>query len=505
MEVFNALQSLMAVDILVYLAIGVLLGSFIGTLPGLTATMGIALIVPLTFWLQPSQGFAMLIGMWNAAIWSGGISAILINTPGTPASICTTLDGYAMTKQGKAKLALDINTVFSVFGGLFSTFVLILFAFPLAKIALRFGPAEYFSLGIFGLTMMVSIGGKNVLRSICMGIAGILLATIGTDAIVGLPRFTFKNINLLQGINFIAMLIGTFGLSEVLYQIASSKKEDRSTSNIKFGSDKLSFSLFLKLLPSSLASAVTGTIIGTIPAAGGDIASVIVWGQGKKLSKHPEEYGNGSITGLSTTCVANNAVIGGALITMLTLGLPGDTVTAILIGSLISYGVQPGAQMFQDNSALIYIIIALMILANFIILIYGLSMTKLMSKFLSLKREYIWICVSILSIVGSYALQHSLFDVGIMLLFSVIGFFAKHYNFPLGPFVLGFLLSPIIESNFNRSLIMSYNSLDFMWTRPITLMFLVLSAVSIAGSLYIEVRNSKKIVDSSNINKNGYR
>ncbi len=492
MELLSIFQSLLTVDIITFLVLGVFLGSFIGTLPGLTATMGIALMVPLTFWLEPEQGFAMLIGLWNSAIWSGGISAILINTPGTPASICTTLDGYELTKQGKAKLALDINTVGSVFGGLFSTFVLILFAFPLSKIALQFGPSEYFALGIFGLTMMVSIGNDGIIKSLCMGVIGLLLATIGTDAIIGVPRFTFKNMYLLQGINFIAILIGALGLSEVLYQISESKKENISANNIVFGKEGLTVPLLIKLAPSSLGAAIVGTIIGAIPAAGGDIASVIVWGQGKKLSKNPEEFGKGSLVGLVITCVANNAVIGGALITMLTLGLPGDTVTAILIGSLISYGVQPGAQMFQDNSGLVYTILALMILANIVILIYGLSMTKLMSKFLSLKQEYIWISVVVLSIVGSYALQHSLFDVGIMLIFGVIGYFAKHYRFPLGPLILGFLLEPIIESNFNRSLVLNYGSLSFLWARPITVSFLLLSIFSIMGSSILELKSKLK-------------
>lgn len=485
----DILGKLLTIDILFFLTTGVFVGSLIGTLPGLTATMGIALMVPLTFWLEPEQGFAMLIGLWNSAIWSGGISAILINTPGTPASICTTLDGFALTKKGRARLALDINTVASVFGGLFSTIMLILFAFPLSKIALQFGPSEYFALGIFGLTMMISIGGNSIIKSFCMGLIGLLLAMIGTDSVVGMQRFTFGNINILQGLNFIVILIGALGLSEILYQIIGSNKENLESSGIVFGDDKITYSILKEIASPSFLAAIVGTIIGAIPAAGGDIASIIVWGQGKKMTKNPEEFGNGSIVGLAVTCVANNAVIGGALITMLTLGLPGDTVTAILIGSLISYGVQPGAQMFQNNSGLIYTIIGLMILANIVILIYGLTMTKLMSKLLSLKKEYIWISVITFSLIGSYALQHSFFDVGVMLVFSVLGVLAKFYKFPLGPLVLGFLLAPIIESNLNRSLVLSYGSFDFLWTRPITTGFLATSILSIIGSLWL----SKKI------------
>ena len=247
MEFINALISLINPSVLMFLLVGVFLGSLIGTLPGLTATMGIALLVPLTFWLNSTSGFAMLIGLWNSAIWSGGISAILINTPGTPASIMTTLDGYELTKKGHARLALDINTVGSVFGGLFSTLILIIFAFPLSKVTLKFGPPEYFALGVFGLTMMIAIGGTSLLKSLTMGIAGLLIATIGSDAVVGAQRFTFGNINLIQGINFIAMLIGSLGLSEILYQIATREFFGNRDTNIKFGDEKINLSILKKI------------------------------------------------------------------------------------------------------------------------------------------------------------------------------------------------------------------------------------------------------------------
>lgn len=500
MEFINALISLINPSVLMFLLVGVFLGSLIGTLPGLTATMGIALLVPLTFWLDSTSGFAMLIGLWNSAIWSGGISAILINTPGTPASIMTTLDGYELTKKGHARLALDINTVGSVFGGLFSTLILIIFAFPLSKVTLKFGPPEYFALGVFGLTMMIAIGGTSLLKSLTMGIAGLLIATIGSDAVVGAQRFTFGNINLIQGINFIAMLIGALGLSEILYQIATREFFGNRDTNIKFEDEKINLSILKKIFLPSIASSGVGIIVGAIPAAGGDIASIISYGQAKKLSKNPQEYGRGSLVGLAISCVTNNSVIGGALITMLTLGIPGDTVTAILIGALISYGVQPGAQMFTNNATLVYTIMCLMILANIIILIYGLLMTRVMSKFLKLKKEYIWISVCIFSLIGSYALQYSLFDVFIMLLFSLIGLIAKINDYPLGPFILGFLLEAIIESNFNRSLVLSYGSVNFLWSRPITMLFLGFSILSVLISMIIESRNRKKNIEKLNNN-----
>jgi len=319
----EALQAVFEPTTLLYLLIGVGAGVLIGALPGLTATMAVAILTPLTFWAPPAQGLAMLLGVYNSAILAGGIPAILINTPGTPASIASTFDGPAIAQRGEAGLVLGINTIYSVFGGLFSTLALAIFAFPIARFALRFGPAEYFALAIFGLSMMVSVSGKSIVKGLVVGVFGLLLAMVGLDPMLSYPRFTFGRFELLDGISFIPVMIGLFGVGEVLDQILKSREEQKQIIP-HIGRQLPTREEAARMGPAALFSAAVSTVIGAIPGTGGDIASIICWDQTRRFSKKPEEYGKGSIEGLAATCTANNGVIGGALTTMLTLGLPGD-------------------------------------------------------------------------------------------------------------------------------------------------------------------------------------
>lgn len=497
-ELFVVLQSVLDPGVLLYLLFGVVIGSFLGSLPGLTATMGIAILTPITFWFSPAKGFAMLIGVWNSAIWAGGITAILVNTPGTPASIATTFDGFSLSQRGSAKLALQINTVFSVFGGIFSTLVLIVAAFPLARFAIKFGPVEYFMLGLFGLTMMISVSGNSLIKGALMGVAGLLVSTIGLDPMVASKRFTFGSIDLLMGISFIPVMIGMFGIGEVLYQISISKgkdyieKDDGTIPDIDFGDEHLTWKKFWKLTPLAVISSAFASVIGAIPAAGGDIASIICWGEAKRMSKEPEKFGNGSEEGLAASCVGNNGVLGGALTTMLTLGIPGDAATAILIGSLMMYGMQPGPRLFVENRPFVITIMALMILANIIILIYGLLTTKVSIKLLSVKKQFIWVTVIILCLVGSFALNNSLFDVYIMLAAGGLGFIMKRMDYAPGPFILGLLLGKIIESNLRRGLSLTQGSYSFLYTHPIVVVLEIFILIAIFGPIIKNYRARKR-------------
>ncbi|MDN5334033.1 tripartite tricarboxylate transporter permease [Sphaerochaeta halotolerans] len=499
MEVWiQVLQSIMDPGVLLYLLFGVLVGSFLGALPGLTATMGIAILTPITFWFSPAKGFAMLIGVWNSAIWAGGIAAILVNTPGTPASIATTFDGYTMTKQGNAKLALQINTVFSVFGGLFSTFVLMIAAFPLARFAIKFGPAEYFMLGLFGLTMMISVSGNSMIKGALMGFAGLLISTVGLDPMIASKRFTFGSMDLLMGVSFIPVMIGMFGVGEILYQVSISKSDDfidhdDDAKKIEFGEKHLTWKDIKHLGPLSILCAAISSVVGAIPAAGGDIASIICWGQAKRLSKHPEEFGKGSKEGLTSSCVGNNGVLGGALTTMLTLGIPGDAATAILIGSLMMYGMQPGPRMFVENQDFVITIMLLMIVANIIIFVYGLLTTKVSIKLLSVKKQFIWISVLVLCMVGSFALNNSLFDVIIMLVAGGLGFLLKRMDYAPGPFILGLLLGKIIESNLRRTLSLTMGSYEFLYTHPIVIVLEILILMALLSPVFKRIKQRRKI------------
>lgn len=475
----DALMQTLQPSVLLYMIIGVLLGIFIGALPGLTATMGVAILIPLTFWLQPAEGLAMLIAIYCSAIFAGGVPAILINAPGTPASMATAWDGYELSKKGKTGLALGVNAIYSALGGLISTIFLLVAAFPISKVALSFGPPEYFALAIFGLTMMISVSGSSIKKGLIMGFIGLFIATIGLDPMLSFPRFTFGNPTLLSGISFIPIMIGLFGLGEVLSQILTNSR-DGEVKSTKIG----------RILPNKEErklmrkpfwfSSILSTIIGAIPGAGGDIASLMSWEQSKRFSKKKEEFGKGSLEGLAASSTANNAVIGGAFTTMLTLGLPGDSVTAILIGALMMYGMQPGPTLFTDHVDFVYIIICLLFIANIIVLIVGVAGANLFSRILLIKKEIIWVAVILFSIVGAYALNNSFFDVWVMAISGVIGVIFRKLDFPLGPLILALILGPMAESNLRRSLSMSIDgTASFFFTRPLTVALLSLALISL--------------------------
>lgn len=470
----GALQQCLQPSVIMFLAIGVIIGTAIGALPGLSATMGIAIMTPITFWFDPADGFAMLMGLWNAAIFAGGISAILVNTPGTPASITQSFDGYALYRQGKGGLALGINVIYSFIGGFFSTICLILFSTPIARFTISFNAPEYCMLALFGLSMMVAVSGGNMLKGLILGAAGILLSCVGLDPILSVKRFTFGQTDLLGGISFIPVMIGMFGIGEVLYQIYTHRKEEQARElearkvNLALGRVLPTAKQAKELLAPTMIAAVEGTVIGAIPAAGGDIASIIAWGNAKKMSKHPEEYGKGSIEGLAVSSAANNSVIGGAMTTMMTLGIPGDAVTAILIGSLTMYGMQPGIKMFTENASFTAQIMLLMLLANVVFLVFGLATAKISAKVLNVSQPTVWTAVSILCVVGSFALNNRFFDVMVMFAAALLGFFFKVFDFPTGPFVLGLLLGSMLESNMRRALVMSHGSWMTFLTRPVS-------------------------------------
>ena len=479
-DAFTALTQLLTPSVLIYMMVGVLVGFVIGVLPGLSGTMAIAILTPVTFWLDPADGFGMLIGVWNSAIFAGGVSAILINTPGTPASFMQTLDGYALYKQGRGGLALGVNVIYSAFGGILSILALSVFAFPIARFAIKFGPTEYFMLAVFGLGMMITIAGENLLKGVVMGVAGMLLATIGLDPMLGTKRFTLGQPQLLNGISYIAVMIGMFGIAEVLYQIYTKRhtidrqEEQKKDEILKIGRVLPNWKEVKQLARPTLISSAIAIVVGAIPAAGGDVATIIAWGQGRKTSKHPEEYGRGSLEGLAIASCANNGVIGGALTTMLTLGVPGDTISAILIGALTMYGMTPGVKMFTENVGFIYKIIWLSLFANIAFLIFGLLTAKLTARVLKIKSEIVWVLVCVFCVVGSFAIKNSYMDVLTMFAAAVIGFFCKKYSFPLAPFILGMILSSMAESNFRRALILSHGSFSIFFTRPVTVVLMAL-------------------------------
>jgi len=487
---------------LLFILIGSILGLFIGALPGLSATMGVAILTPMTFWLPPEQGLAMLIAIYAVALFAGGIPAILINTPGTPANMVTTFDGYPLAQQGKAGLALGINAIYSGLGGLVSVVFLMLLAQPIAKFALNFGAAEYFALAFFGLSMIIGISGKSLRKGIISGFIGLFIATVGLDPITSTQRFTFNQSELYEGISFIPIMIGLFGLGEIFFQFLSKKENMTSADKKEVKKNKIG-----RVLPNKkerkemrkpfIGSAIISPIIGAIPGAGGDIASIVTWEQSKRFAKgkKKEEYGKGSLGGLAATTTANNGVIGGAFATMLTLGLPGDAVTAILIGSLMMYGMQPGPNLFIENPDIVYTIIGLLFIAHILVIVVGLFGAKLFSRIMLLKQEYIWLSVILLCMIGAYAINNSYFDVWIALAFGIVGLIFRKLDYPLGPLILGLILGPMAESNFRRALVMG-DGQDFtiFFTRPISLILIVIAILSLVMPAILKaIQNRRKV------------
>ncbi len=477
----EAFISCMNPMVLFYLFVGAAAGYVIGVLPGLSATMGIALLTPLTFWLPKEQGFAMLIGVFNSGIFSGGISAILINTPGTPASIATTFDGYAMTKKGQPGLALGVNTVFSCIGGWIGTVVLIAAAFPLARFALKFGPAEFFALALFGLSMMVSVSQQSILKGLLTGFFGVLIGTIGSDPMFATPRFNMGITEFMDGINFIPVMIGLFGLGEVLSQMYNGESRDKVGKIENMGRVIPNFGELKRCMPGALLTSIISVIVGAIPGTGGDIAGLIGWEQSRRISKHPEEYGKGSVEGVAVTCLANNACLGGSLITMMCLGVPGESISAVLLGSLMMYGMDPGPNLFTENSRFVMQFMVLMMLAYVVILILGLVTAKYSSILLDLPKEMIWITILILCAIGAYAMNSSYVDLVVMAVSGLIGFYFRKVGCPLGPMILGLLLGKMAESNFRRAV--QLGGYGMFFTKPISAILLILAVVTVVSPM----------------------
>ncbi len=473
----EALNLVLQPSVILYLLVGVAGGMCIGCLPGLTTTMGVALVLPLTFGMEAVPSILLLIGVYVGAVYGGSLSAILLNTPGTPASAATALDGYKMASQGEAGRALGISTISSFIGGLISCVFLILIAPVLADFALKFSAPEFFMLAVFGLCIISSISGKSLFLGLISGLLGMFIATIGLDDITSNMRFTFENINLYSGINFIPVMIGLFAMSQAFIGVEEINAKSKATGKIKRvlpkGSD---WKLIIK---NSIPFGSLGAFIGTIPGVGADIASFIAYGQAKGLSKKPEEFGKGSPEGVSAPEAANNGVTGGALIPMLCLGVPGDAVAAIMIGSLTVQGIQPGPLLFQNDASTVYAIFIGLLIANVFMLILGLSSVRIFTKVLSVPKPVLVPTIMLLCFVGSYALNNNMFDVVIMLFFGIVGYFFQKLEISASPVILGLILGPMAESNFRRALLMSRGDYSTFLSTGICWVFFILIIVSL--------------------------
>jgi putative tricarboxylic transport membrane protein len=463
------------------LLIGVFCGVIIGALPGLTATMGIALLIPFTYTMSPEVALSVMVGIFAGGIYGGSISAILLNTPGTPAGGATVLDGHPLAKSGQAGKALAVATIASSLGGLIGAFILSFLAPQIAKVALLFGPPEYVLLGVYGLTMISYVAGKSMPKGYFVGIVGLLIATQGIDPISGFPRFTFGSLNLLNGLALLPVLIGLFAVAQAFEGVEGF--DEPKAEQMRLSRIGITFKEFLVILPHVLKSAFIGTFIGAVPGTGTDIAAFLSYGEAKRSSKHPEKYGTGIIEGIAAPESGNNACVNGAMIPMFTLGIPGEAATAVMLGGLMILGLQPGPLLFRDNPQVIYTVFAGTISSNLFILLFGLIGARFFAKILSLPKNIITTLIFVLAIIGSYAMRNNIFDVGVTIGFGLLGFLMVKAGYPVPPMLLGIILGPLVESNLGRTLLISDGDLFIFFKRPICWLFILLIVFTVGTTL----------------------
>ena len=469
---------------LLFLSVVSVLGGYIvGFLPGLTATMAVAKLVPLSFSLPAEQGLLILAAVFISAVQGGSVSAILWNTPGTPASAALCFDGYPMTKQGKAGKAIGLAQISSFMGLMVGWLFLVTLSPAIAKVALQFGAPEYFSIAVFGISIVAVLCSDSPMKGWISAFLGILITTVGIDPIDGVPRFTFDTVLLSGGISYVPVLIGLFAVSEVFRNVKAMisdpdfdkrQKETQRITDIIPTMKEIKIT-FVNMLRSSLI----GTFIGALPGTGADIAAFVAYGEAKRWSKDKESFGKGSIIGVTAPQAGANAVCGGAFIPMLTLGIPGDAVTAIILGALIIWGLQPGPSLFLESSMLVNTLFAGFFVASIITLIVGLGLANVFVKIERLPKKYLVPCIFLLCCVGSYSIQNSIFDVFVAMFFGIAGYYMTNLGYHGSPFVLGMILGPMIEQNLRRSLIMSNGDPLIFFSRPISAFFLGVVVLSL--------------------------
>lgn len=446
--------------------LGLLTGIAVGALPGLSATMAVALLSPFTFFMPPTIGIPFLLGLFKAAIYAGSIPAITINTPGTAASAATTLDGHVLARQGHARKALEMSLYASVAADLLATLVLIVLAGWLASVALRFGPPEFVMLYLLALVTITSVSGRHAGKAVLSTSIGLLIASIGLDPMSGAQRLTFGSVDLLGGVSLIPVLIGLFALSEVLVQSESAwQKQDAIV--VARDAPGLTLRELRLAAPTILRSTGIGTSVGVLPGIGAEIATWLSYGAAKRYSREPQRYGKGSLEGVAASEAGNNAACPACLIPMTVFGIPGDTVTAVLIGAFIAQGLTPGPLLFQNDGPLLYSLFASLIVGNVLLLVIGYLGIRWFRRITDIPRAILYPVVVALCLTGSYAVNSSVADVGLTIVAGLAGYLMRKVHMPAAPMVIAMLVAPGLESALRQSLVLSGGSASIFLTRPI--------------------------------------
>ncbi|MDF2683195.1 MAG: transporter [Brevibacillus sp.] len=486
---------------LLFAFFGVLIGTAVGVLPGIGPVSGVALLIPITAsitgGLSPddaaTSSIILLAGVYYGAMYGGSTTSILLNTPGEASSVVTTLDGHQMAKQGRAGTALSISAIGSFVAGIFSLLGLILLAQPLSKLALYFGPAEYFSLMVLGLCAVSGLAGKSMTKAFLMTILGLMLGTIGIDEVSGMARFTFGITELYEGIEFLTVAVGLFALGEVFKTIL--EKDYISGSLAKINRILPTKTELKESTPPIIRGSILGFFVGILPGAGASIASFFSYVLEKKVSKNPEKFGTGAIEGVAAPESANNAASGGAMIPLLTMGIPGSGTTAILMGALIMYNVQPGPLLFEQHPNVAWGLIASMFIGNIMLLILNMPLIKVFAKVIETPPKFLLPMIIAISVFGVYAVRLTIFDLILLVICGLAGYFFTRHDFPVAPLVLGLVLGSMIEYNMRRALTISNGDMMIFLQKPISALLLAIAAAWVLVPVVMKMRGRKVLVN----------
>lgn len=473
-------------QIFAIIVIGVAVGIAGGAMPGMSAASTVALLVPFTFTMSPIASLILLTAIYSGATYGGSITAIGINAPGTPEAAVMAMDGYALTKQGMPGKGLGISVLSATIAGMVSTVLLIVISLPLASIALSFGPPEYFALAFFGLSIISSLAKGGILKGFISAFFGLLVAVIGLDPIVGSLRFTFGSISLINGIPFIPALIGLFAVSEAFVLIRDGA--DKAPEASKISASTPTTKEFLEMLPFIGVGIIIGLLVGIMPGAGATVASIIAYGVAKKMSRHPERLGHGALEGIATPEAADKASMSGALVPLLTLGIPGSSTTAVLIGAFMIQGIAPGPLLFKEHPDIVYSLFASLFLANLVLLVMGYFGIPLFTRLVRIPKNVMAVAILAITTLGSYADGGNMTSVWIVLLFGIIGYIMKSYSIPPAPAVLAMVLGPMVEVNFRQSMILSDSNLSIFMTRPVALILIIVGILSFVWPIVQDLR-----------------
>jgi putative tricarboxylic transport membrane protein len=485
-DLMNGFSSVLTPSLLLMCFLGVLMGQIIGVLPGIGPATAIALLLPLTYGSSPTAAIILFAGIYYGAQYGGTLTSVLISVPGESSTVMTAIDGYQMAQQGRAGVALGIAAIGSFIAGTLGTLGLMLIAPPLAKVALAFGPPEYFALVLLGLTALAAVGG-DVLKGLTAGVAGLLLGTIGIDPQVGVPRFDFGRIWLLDGVEFIVLTVALFGVGEVLASctLGAARPVVKVTNVLPSWADwKQSWRAILR-------GSGIGFVIGVLPAAGATIASFVSYIVERNLARDPSRFGKGAIEGVAGPEASNNAASAGAMVPMLSLGVPGSGTTAVILGALIMFGLRPGPDMFTTNATLVWAVIASMYIGNIILLVLNLPLAGLFAKFLEVPYYWLYPPILALCVAGVYSQDNSIQDCWLLIGFGALGWLMKRYDWPAAPMILGLVLGTLFETTLRQSMTISHGSGAIFFTRPISATLLAIAFLLIVAPTMIRLVRSR--------------